>query len=70
MPGTCSVYKETSVEENTAITEINNQLTEAAMADTIGLLMQNAVTIQHGMQAVSNASTSTSCALILRHSDG
>ncbi|MGF1714545.1 RebB family R body protein [Photobacterium chitinilyticum] len=56
------------MEENTAITEIINQLSEAAMADSVGLLMQNAVAIQHGMQAVSNASTS--CSLILRHSGG
>ncbi|RWX57667.1 hypothetical protein EDI28_03200 [Photobacterium chitinilyticum] len=38
------------------------------MADSVGLLMQNAVAIQHGMQAVSNGSTS--CSLILRHSGG
>ena len=32
------------------VTEIINQLSEAGMADTVGLLMQNAVTIQQGMQ--------------------
>ena len=47
------------------VTQIITQLTEAAMADTVGLLMQNAITIQQGMQTVTNASVSSSCALIL-----
>ena len=47
------------------VTEIINQLSEAGMADTVGLLMQNAITIQQGMQTVANASTSSACALIL-----
>ena len=51
--------------ENTDVSQIISQLSEASMADTIGLLMQNAITIQQGMQTVANASTSSSCALIL-----
>lgn len=47
------------------VTKIINQLSESSMADTIGLLMQNAITIQHSMQTVTNASISSSCALIL-----
>lgn len=48
------------------ITEIINQLAEAGLADTVGLMMQNAITIQHAMQTVSNSSVSSSCALILK----
>jgi hypothetical protein len=47
------------------VAEIISQLTEASMADTIGLLMQNAITIEQGMQTVTNASVSSACALIL-----
>jgi|TARA_B110000240_G_C13350136_1_gene389384 hypothetical protein len=46
-------------------TQIITQLSETVMADTVGLLMQNAITIQQGMQTVTNASVSSSCALIL-----
>ncbi|ASA55315.1 RebB family R body protein [Vibrio gazogenes] len=56
-------------QENTDLEQVDemiNQLTESAMSDTMGLHMQNAVTIQQGMQAISNASTSTACALILQ----
>lgn len=42
------------------------QLTESAMSDTMGLHMQNAVTVQQGMQTIGNAATSTACALILK----
>ncbi|MDW6001892.1 RebB family R body protein [Vibrio mangrovi] len=48
------------------VNEMIDQLTESAMSDTMGLHMQNAVTIQQGMQAISNAATSTACALILQ----
>lgn len=51
--------------ETQEVTEIITQLSEASMTDTIGLLMQNAITIQQGMQTVPNASTYSSCALIL-----
>lgn len=47
------------------IAEIISQLTEASMADTIGLLMQNAITIQQSMQTITNTSVSSSCKLIL-----
>jgi len=47
------------------VAQIITQLSEASMADTVGLLMQNAITIQQGMQTVTNASVSSSCALIL-----
>jgi len=52
------------------VTKIISQLSEASMADTIGLLMQNAITIQHSMQTVTNASISSSCALILSKGGG
>lgn len=52
------------------VAEIISQLSEASMADTIGLLMQNAITIQQGMQTVTNASVSSSCALILAQGGG
>ncbi|WDE10825.1 RebB family R body protein [Thalassomonas haliotis] len=53
-------------EQNTQeVNEIISQLSEASMADTVGLLMQNAITIQQSMQTVTNASVSSSCALIL-----
>lgn len=48
------------------VNEVIDQLTESAMSDTMGLQMQNAVTIQQGMQTISNAATSTACALILK----
>jgi Killing trait len=48
------------------INDIINQLSEAGLADTVGLMMQNAVTIQQSMQTVTNASVSSSCALILK----
>ncbi|WP_047042704.1 RebB family R body protein [Vibrio mexicanus] len=48
------------------VTEMINQLTESSMSDTMGLHMQNSVTNQQSMQTVSNAATSTACALILK----
>ncbi|WP_367990658.1 RebB family R body protein [Vibrio sp. NTOU-M3] len=48
------------------VSKMIDQLTESAMSDSMGLHMQNAVTIQQGMQAVGNAATSTACALILK----
>ncbi|KZN13042.1 MULTISPECIES: RebB family R body protein [Marinomonas] len=48
------------------VNEVIDQLTESAMSDSMGLQMQNAVTIQQGMQTISNAATSTACALILK----
>lgn len=47
------------------VSDIITQLSETSMADTIALLMQNAITIQQGMQTITNASVSSSCALIL-----
>ncbi|MFN3017931.1 RebB family R body protein [Vibrio coralliilyticus] len=55
-----------SAEDLKQVSEMIDQLTESAMSDTMGLHMQNAVIIQQGMQAISNASTSTACALILK----
>ncbi|SBS31110.1 Killing trait [Marinomonas spartinae] len=48
------------------VTVMIDQLADSAMTDTMGLQMQNAVTIQQGMQTISNAATSTACALILK----
>lgn len=47
------------------VTEMITQLTESSMSDSMGLHMQNSVTNQQSMQTVSNAATSTACALIL-----
>lgn len=55
-----------SGEDLKQVLEIIDQLTESAMSDSMGLLMQNAVSIQQGMQTISNASTSTACTLILK----
>ncbi|WP_086933810.1 RebB family R body protein [Agarilytica rhodophyticola] len=57
-------------EETEKISNIINELSEATLADTIGLMMENAVTIQQGMQTVTNASISSSCALILAQGGG
>ncbi|MFM2480557.1 RebB family R body protein [Celerinatantimonas sp. YJH-8] len=46
--------------------DLIQQLAEAAMTDTMGLHMQNAVTNQQGTQTISTAITSTACALILK----
>ncbi|MDN3610575.1 RebB family R body protein [Vibrio ostreicida] len=48
------------------VTDMINQLAESSMSDSMGLLMQNAVINQQGMQTVSNAAISTVCALILK----
>lgn len=48
------------------VAEVIDQLTESAMSDSMGLHMQNAVTIQQGMQTIGNSATSTACALILK----
>ncbi|NVD06517.1 hypothetical protein FCU94_06285 [Vibrio sp. JPW-9-11-11] len=54
-----------TAEDLTPVTDMITQLTEASMSDSMGLHMQNAVTNQQGMQTISNAATSTACALIL-----
>ncbi len=36
-----------------------------AMADTIGLVMHNAVTAQRNMQTLANAAVAVTCALII-----
>lgn len=51
--------------DTTEVAAIISQLSEASMADTIGLMMQNAVTIQQSMQTITNTSVSSACALIL-----
>ena len=56
---------EAKAQTSEEVSEIISQLSEASMADTVGLMMQNAVTIQQGMQTVTNASVSSSCSLIL-----
>ena len=40
-------------------------MAEAAMADTIGLVMHNAVTAQRNMQTLANAAVAVTCALII-----
>lgn len=40
-------------------------LVEDAMADSLGLAMQNAVSAQHNGQVVATASVAATCALIL-----
>lgn len=57
-----SEENEASTEE---VAEIISQLSEATMADTVGLVMQNATTIQQGMQTITNAAVSSACAIIL-----
>ncbi|UAA37892.1 RebB family R body protein [Paraneptunicella aestuarii] len=57
-----SEENEASTEE---VAEIISQLSEATMADTVGLVMQNATTIQQGMQTIANAAVSSACAIIL-----
>lgn len=54
-----------SAESNDQVTEVISQLSDASMADTIGMLMQNATTIQQSMQTIANTSTSSTCAMIL-----
>lgn len=54
-----------TAEDLTPVTDMIAQLTESSMSDSMGLHMQNAVTNQQGMQTISNAATSTACALIL-----
>ncbi|SFD51614.1 RebB family R body protein [Pseudoalteromonas denitrificans] len=56
--------------DNKKVAEIINQLSDAGLADTVGLMMQNAITIQQAMQTVTNASVSSSCALILKQGGG
>lgn len=57
---------DTSSTDLQQVNQIIGQLTESSMSDSMGLQMQNAVTIQQGMQTISNAATSTACALILK----
>ena len=38
---------------------------QVAMADSIGLVMQNAVTAQHNMQTITGAAVVQTCALVL-----
>ncbi|AWB67502.1 hypothetical protein C2869_14105 [Saccharobesus litoralis] len=57
-------------QDNQSVSEVINQLAEASLADTVGLMMQNAVTIQQGMQAIANTAASSSCALILKQGGG
>lgn len=52
------------------VADIISQLSDASMADTIGLIMQNATTIQQSMQTIANAAVSSSCALILSQGGG
>ena len=40
-------------------------LTYSTGADTIGLVMHNAVTAQHGMQTVARSAVATSCANLI-----
>jgi hypothetical protein len=40
-------------------------MTYATGADTIGMVMHNAVTAQHGMQTVARAAVATTCAYII-----
>lgn len=45
-------------------------LLDAVMAETVGMLMHNAVTAQHNSQMVSGAATAAACARILRTGGG
>ena len=40
-------------------------LTYTTAADTMGLVMHNAVTTQHGMQTIARAATATTSAMII-----
>ncbi len=40
-------------------------MAEAVMADTIGLVMHNAVVAQRNMQTLTNAAVAVTCALII-----
>lgn len=40
-------------------------MTYTVMADTIGMVMHNAVTAQMGMQLIANAATTMTCAFII-----
>ncbi len=53
-----------SSEESTE--DIVQNLSDTVLDDTISLAMQNAVSIQQGMQVITNTSVSSSCALILK----
>ncbi|KZN35407.1 RebB family R body protein [Pseudoalteromonas sp. SMS1] len=48
-----------------SVEEIISQLSDSALADTVGLMMQNAVTAQQSAQTYTSASVSSACALIL-----
>ena len=45
-------------------------LTYATAADTMGLMMHNAITTQHGMQTVARAAVATVCAQIVASATG
>lgn len=45
-------------------------LTYTTGADTIGMVMHNAVTAQHGMQTVARAAVATVCAQIVKAGAG
>lgn len=50
--------------------QIITQLSEAAMADTVSNVMQNASSIQHSMQSITNTAVASTCALILAQGGG
>lgn len=45
-------------------------MTYAAMADSIGLAMQNATATQRNMQVVANSSVAVCCALMVKQAAG
>lgn len=56
--------------ESSVTTDDTETLSSTIMADTISLLMQNAVNVQHGMQTIGNTTVSASCALIISSGQG
>lgn len=60
-----------SDDANTDVTTDDTEtLSSTIMADTVSLLMQNAVNVQHGMQTIGNTTVSASCALIISSGKG
>lgn len=56
--------------EGEVTTDDTETLSSTMMADTISLLMQNAINVQHGMQTIGNTTVSASCALIISSGQG
>ncbi len=46
------------------------QLSEAGMADSIAMMMQNATNVQKAMQTMTNTAVATGCTMILAKGGG